>query len=161
MIAQFQKPVVEFNKKTRQLLLSKKINTVLWNTQTQAWNWNDNYTKSSEDTIMSDDGNSRLMIRISKAMPILLRQFIGRRINPILWKDAYDVIDFWFKTTILPMTYTIDAYRIIIDETNNPVEIQRQNRMKVLVQVRYQRALKYVDVYNNAYDIGMPFSDQE
>lgn len=160
-IAQFQKPVVEFNKKTRQLLLSKKINTVLWNTQTQAWNWNDNYTKSSEDTIMSDDGNSRLMIRISKAMPILLRQFIGRRINPILWKDAYDVIDFWFKTTILPMTYTIDAYRIIIDETNNPVEIQRQNRMKVLVQVRYQRALKYVDVYNNAYDIGMPFSDQE
>ena len=70
-IAQYMKPVAEFNKKTRQLLLSKKINTVLWNTQTQAWNWNDNYTKTSEDTIMSDEANSRLMIRISKAMPLL------------------------------------------------------------------------------------------
>ena len=77
-IAQYQKPVVEFNKKTRQLLLSKKINTVKWNTQTQAWNMNDNYTKQSEDNIMSDEGNSRLMIRISKAMPVLLRQFIGQ-----------------------------------------------------------------------------------
>ena len=160
-IAQYQKPCVEFNKKTRQLLLSKKINTVLWNTQTQAWNWNDNFTKQSEDTIMSDEANSRLMIRISKAMPVLLRQFIGRRISAILWKDIRDVIDFWFKTTILPLTYTIDAYRIICDETNNPAEIGRQNRVKVLVQVRYQRALKYIDVYNNAYDLGMPFTDQE
>ena len=39
---------------------------------------NDNYTKQSEDNIMSDEGNSRLMIRISKAMPVLLRQFIGQ-----------------------------------------------------------------------------------
>ena len=151
-IAQYQNPVTEFNKKTRQLLLSKKINTVLWNTQTQAWNWNDNYTKQSEDNIMSDDGNSRLMIRISKAMPILLKQFIGRRIGPVLWKDATDVITFWMNTTILPMEYTIDAFRVTIDETNNPVEIQRRNQMKVLLEVRYMRALKYIDVYNTAYD---------
>lgn len=160
-IAQYQKPVVEFNKKTRQLLLSKRINTVLWNTQTQAWNWNDNYTKSSEDNIMRDDGNSRLGIRISKAMPTLLRQFIGRRINAILWKDAYTVIDYFMKTTILPMQYTIDAYRITIDETNNPVEVQRQNKMKVLVEIRFARALKYVEVYNNFFDVGMEFDGME
>jgi hypothetical protein len=125
----------------------------MWNTQTQAWNWNDNWTKSSEDTIMSDDGNSRLMIRISKAMPVLLRQFIGRRIGPILWQDMTSVIDFWFKNTILPMEYTIDAYQITINETNNPVEIQRRNQVKVLVEVRYQRAAKYIDVYNTALKI--------
>ena len=99
---------------------------------------------------MSDDGNSRLMIRISKAMPVLLRQFIGRRIGPILWQDMTSVIDFWFKNTILPMEYTIDAYQITINETNNPVEIQRRNQVKVLVEVRYQRAAKYIDVYNTA-----------
>ena len=60
------------------------------------------------------------------------------------------VIDFWFKNTILPMEYTIDAYQITINETNNPVEIQRQNRVKVLVEVRYQRAVRYIDVYNTA-----------
>ena len=159
-IAQYQKPVVEFNKKTRQLLLSKKINTVMWNTQTQAWNWNDNWTKSSEDTIMSDDGNSRLAIRIAKAMPVLLRQFIGRRIGPILWQDMTSVIDFWFKNTILPMEYTIDAYQITINETNNPVEIQRRNQVKCLIEIRFQRAAKYIDVYDALYDIGMPFDGQ-
>jgi len=159
-IAQYQKPVVEFNKKTRQLLLSKKINTVMWNTQTQAWNWNDNWTKSSEDTIMSDDGNSRLAIRIAKAMPVLLRQFIGRRIGPVLWQDMTSVIDFWFKNTILPMEYTIDAYQITINETNNPVEIQRRNQVKCLIEIRFQRAAKYIDVYDALYDIGMPFDGQ-
>ena len=110
---------------------------------------------------MRDDGNSRLGIRISKAMPTLLRQFIGRRINAILWKDAYTVIDYFMKTTILPMQYTIDAYRITIDETNNPVEVQRQNKMKVLVEIRFARALKYVEVYNNFFDVGMEFDGLE
>lgn len=82
----------------------------------------------------------------------MLKQFIGRRIGPVLWKDATDVITFWMNTTILPMEYTIDAFRVTIDETNNPVEIQRRNQMKVLLEVRYMRALKYIDVYNTAYD---------
>ena len=59
--------MTEFNKKTRQLLLSKRVNTVLWNYQTNAWNMNDNYTKQSVDNIVSDEGNSRLAIRISKS----------------------------------------------------------------------------------------------
>lgn len=158
-VVQYQKPVVEFNKKIRQLLLSKRINTALWNTSTSAYNWNDNYTKTSEDNIMRDDGNSRLMIRISKAMPILLSQFKGRRINPILWKDAEDVINFWFRSTIIPL-HAIDSFRVTINEENNPVEIQRKGQMRVLVEVRYQRALKYVEVYNQAYDVGIEFSGE-
>lgn len=159
-IAKFQRPVVEFNKSVRQLLLSKQINTVLWDTVTSSYNWNDNYTKSSEDSIMRDDGNSRLNIRISKSIPTLLSRFKGRRINSALWKDASDVLDYWFRNAIIPMSYTIDSYRITINETNNPEEIQQQNKMQVLVEVRYQRALKYVEVYNQAYDTGLDFSGQ-
>lgn len=88
----------------------------------------------------------------------MLRQFIGRRIGPILWQDMTSVIDFWFKNTILPMEYTIDAYQITINETNNPVEIQRQNRVKVLVEVRYQRAVRYIDVYNTALKKSEPIT---
>lgn len=155
-VVQYQKPAVEFNKKTRQLLLSKKINTALWNTQTQAWNMNDNYTKQSEDNIMSDEANSRLMIRISKSIPKLLRQFIGRRIGETLYSDMEGVLDFFFRTNILSMSYTVDAYRITISSINNE-EIARQNKVNVLVEVRYPRSLKYVEVYNEAYDMGMPF----
>ena len=40
---------------------------------------------------------------------------------------------------------------IIIDETNNPVEIQRQNKMVVNILVRYMRTLKYVLVYHDIF----------
>lgn len=157
-VAQYQNPVVEFNKKTRQLLLTKKINTVMWNTQTSAWNMNESQTKQSEDNIMGNDGNARLQIRISKVMPILLRQFIGRKISEILWKDATNVIDAWFRNVLGPLEYGVDGYQITINAENNPIEIQRQNKMRVLVEVKYSRALKYVEVYNDALDMGMDFT---
>lgn len=157
-IVQYQKPLIEFNKKTRQLLLSKRVNTVLWNTQTSAWNMNDNYTKQSVENIMSDDGNSRLAIRISKAMPILLRQFIGRKINAKLWADTKGVIDYWFRSTILPMQYSVSEYLVIVDETNNPEELQRQNKMAVTINVRYANTLKYITVYHNILEVGMDIS---
>lgn len=91
----------------------------------------------------------------------MLKQFIGRRINAVLWKDAYSVVDYWFKSVIMPLTYTIDAYRITVDESNNPVQLQRQGKIHILVEVRYQRALKFVEVFNDAYDLGMEFDSME
>ena len=157
-LVQYARPVCEFNKKARQLLLSRKVNTAFWNTATQAWNMNDNYTKQNENTIMNDEGNSRLMIRISKAMPILLRQFIGKRISEKLCADVVSVIDYWFKTVILPMEYSCDAYQVFCDYDE---ALARQNKIKVVVNVRYQRALKYVEVFNNALDLGMDVTNPE
>ena len=154
---QYQRPTTEFNKKTRQLLLSRKVNTAMWDVALQSWVMNDNYTKQIENTIMNDEGNSRLMIRISKAMPTILRQYIGKRISEKLCKNVEDTIDYFFKTNILSMEYNIDGYRI----TCNYDEIlARQNKIKVHVEVRYQRALKYIDVINDAYDVGAPFEGE-
>lgn len=157
-IMQYQRPAVEFNKKQRQLLLSRKVNTVIWNTNQQAWNNNDNYTKQVENTIMNDEGNSRLMIRISKAVPTLLKQFIGKRISEKLCADVVNVLEYFFKTTILPMEYTVDAYQIFCDYDE---ALARQNKIKVVINVRYQRALKFVTVVNNAFDVGMDISNPD
>lgn len=157
-IVQYQNPMTEFNKKTRQLLLSKKINTVLWNVATQSWNMNDNYTKQTENTIMNDDGNSRLGIRISKAMPTLLRQFIGRKITDILCKDVWEAIERFFKFTILPMVYTVDAYQIFC---NYDEDLARQNKIRVVINVRFSRSLKYINVVDNFFDVGMDISSPE
>lgn len=157
-IVQYQNPMTEFNKKTRQLLLSKKINTVLWNVATQSWNMNDNYTKQTENTIMNDDGNSRLGIRISKSMPTLLRQFIGRKITDRLCKDVWDAIDRFFKFTILPMEYTVDAYQIFC---NYDEDLARQNKIRVVINVRFSRSLKYINVVDNFFDVGMDISSPE
>jgi hypothetical protein len=157
-IVQYQSPLTEFNKKTRQLLLSKKINTVLWNVATQSWNMNDNYTKQTENTIMNDDGNSRLGIRISKSMPTLLRQFIGRKINDKLCRDVWDSIDRFFKLVILPMEYTVDAYQIFCDYDE---DLARQNKIRVVINVRFTRSLKYINVVDNFFDVGMDISSPE
>jgi len=154
---QYQRPVTEFNKKTRQLLLSKKVNTLEWDTAIQAWEMNDNFTKQIENTIMNDEGNSRLMIRISKAMPVILKQFLGKRISEKLCKDIEDTIKRFFKINILSMEYNIDGYQV---DCKYDEVLARQNKVKVHVQVRYQRALKYIDVINDAIEIGMPFEEE-
>lgn len=155
----YQKPMTEFNKKTRQLLLSRRINTMKWDTQISSYIMNDNFTYQTEDTIMSDDGNSRLAIRVSKAMPVLLKQFIGYRINDKTYAQAKAVIEYWFKTTILSMGFSIDDYQVIIDETNNSDEDRRANRMRVQVKIRFFRCLKYIEVYNDLFDAGMSFDE--
>ena len=156
-VVQYQNPVVEYLRRPRQLLLSKRVNTVLWDTQVQAWVMNDAYTKESENNVMNEDGNSRLAIRISKSIPRLLRQFHGRHINDVLYSDIYSVLDYWIKTTILPMTYTINDYRITIQDINTD-EDRQANRVKVLLEVRYNRSLKFIEVYHDIVDIGLPFS---
>ena len=153
-VVQYQRPATEFNKKTRQLLLSKKINTVIWNVATQSWNLNDNYTKQTENTIMNDDGNSRLMIRISKAMPIILKQYIGKRISETLCKNVRKTIEYFMENTIMPMEYNVDGYLVTC---NYDEALARQNKIKVKVEVRYQRALKYIEVYNEALELTMAF----
>lgn len=145
----YQRPVTEFNKKTRQLLLAKRINTPLWNIQTQQWNMNDNVTFQSEDNIMSSEANSRLAIRIAKAMPRLLRQYIGRKISQVTCDEMKSTIDYFFKTVILPMTYTCEAYQIFapFDAT-----LARKNTVHIVVNVRFARDLKYIEIFNCYYD---------
>ena len=157
-ILQYARPVCEFNKKQRQLLLSRKVNTAVWSVSTNSWNANDNYTKQNENTIMNDEGNSRLGIRISKAMPVLLRQFIGKRISEKLCADVVSVIDYWFKTVILPMEYNIDDKMVFCEYDE---ALARQNKIKVVINVRFQRALKFIEIFNNYMDLGMDVTNPE
>ena len=154
-IVNYENPTVEFNKKTRQLLLSKKVNTTLWDNQISRWLFNDNYTKQSFDSIMSDEGNSRLNIRISKAVPTILKPFIGEKITEKLCADVEGALDLFFKSVILPMRCTVDAYQIFCKYDEN---LAAQNKIKVVINVRYQRSLKFVNVVNNSFDVGMDIS---
>jgi hypothetical protein len=157
-LVQYQSPVCEFNKKTRQLLLTKKVNTAVWDIQANSWIMNDNYTKQTENNILSDDGNARLQIRISKSCPVLLKQFIGRKITDKLCNDIREVIDYFFKTVILAYRYSVDDYQIFCDYDE---ALARQNKVNVVINVRYQRSLKYINVLNRAFDVGMDISSAE
>ena len=149
----------EFKKSERQLLLSKKINTISYDNYLGSYYFNDNYTFTDDSYVMSEECNSRLQIRISKAMPILLNQFKGRQNTSKTWKEMREAIKFWFVNTIMNYNYTIAEYRIICDETNNKPETIRQNKVFVTIQVRFNSSIKFITVYNDAYPIGVEFSE--
>lgn len=97
----------EFNRKEREMLLTKRINTIFNDMALDSIYINDCYTAQANKNIMQEENNVRMKIRISRAMPVLLSQFRGRQSNVKTWNDVTEVIDYWFKSTILPMNYTI------------------------------------------------------
>jgi hypothetical protein len=85
-------------------------------------------------------------------MPRLLWQYIGRQISQVTCDEMKSTIDYFFKTVILPMTYTVEGYRIFCPYD---AALARQNKVHVVVNVRFARSLKYVDVWDCLYDTGM------
>jgi hypothetical protein len=50
------------------------------------------------------------------------------------------------------MTYTVEGYRIFCPYD---AALARQNKVHVVVNVRFARSLKYVDIWDCLYDTGM------
>ena len=153
----YQRPVVEFNKRQRQLLLSKKVNTVMWNTNAQIWQMNDNYTKQTENTIMNDEGNVRLGIHIAKVQPLLLAQFIGKKITERLCAEVEAVEEYFLNTQIMSLDPDCrpEAFQVFC---KYDAALARQNKIKVCINVRFARALKFVNVVLQYFDTGMDIS---
>lgn len=103
----------EFKKSERQLLLTKKINTIYHDLYNELYYWNDNVTAQSSKDLMSEECNTRLEIRISKAMPVLLNQFKGYQNSPKTRAMVCDVINYWFKTYLMGLGTTIQDYKVV------------------------------------------------
>lgn len=152
----YMRPMTEFNKRQRQLLLSKKVNTVMWNVNAQLWQMNDNYTMQKENTIMNDEGNVRMGIHIAKVQPILLAQFIGKKITEKLCADVVSVEEFFLNTNIMSLAGNApEAFQVFCDYD---VALARQNKIKVVINIRFARSLKFVNVVNQYFDTGMDIS---
>ncbi len=150
----------EFNKEERQLMLTKKINTIFRDVYLERIYINDNTTAQETQDIMSEECNSRLRIHISKCLPYLLKQFHGRQINQKLFDDVKSVINYWFKTSIINLGVTINDWLVECDETTTTPEDIRANRLNVKVHVRYLNSAKYIEVAHICYPVGIPFGDE-
>ena len=149
----------EFKKSERQLLLTKKINTIYHDLYNELYYWNDNVVNQTEDNVLKEECNVRLEIRISKAMPVLLNQFKGYQNSAKTRAQVCDVINYWFKTTVMGYGSTISEWNCICDDTNNSDADIRANKLNVKVQVRYYNSIKYITVYNVSYPNGVDFGE--
>lgn len=146
----------EFKKSERQLLLTKKINTIYHDLYNELFYWNDNVVNQSEDNILSLDQNVRMEIRISKAMPVLLNQFKGYQNSAKTHAQMEDVINYFFKTTVMSWGSCPADWNCTVEASD---EDMKANRVKVIVRVRYYNSVKYIIVYNQSYDLNTPFEE--
>ena len=143
----------EFTKTERQLLLTKKVNTIFRDMYLDSLYINDNKTRQDEDNVMSEENNVRLQIRISKAMPLILKQFVGRQNNAKTALEAESIINSWFRTTIVPMRYKCSDWKIQVADVTD----FSTNTMTVKIQVKFFNSIKYVEVYNEALPLDLEF----
>jgi hypothetical protein len=143
----------EFTKTERQLLLTKKVNTIFHDLYLDSLYINDNKTKQSIDNVLSEENNVRLQIRISKAMPLILKQFIGRQNNSKTALEAESIINSWFRTTIVPMQYKCSDWKVQVADVTD----FSTNTMTVKIQVKFFNSIKYIEVYNEALPLDLEF----
>lgn len=149
----------EFKKTERQLLLTKKINTVFHDVYNELYYWNDNQVNQSEDNVLKEENNSRLFIRINKALPVLLNQFKGYQNSAKTRASVCDVINYYFNTVIMKYQTTIAEWLVICDDSNNTDEDARANRLNINVKIRFNNSVKYIIVYSDAYPLGLNFEE--
>lgn len=143
----------EFSKTERQLLLTKKVNTIFHDLYLDSIYINDNKTREPEENVLSEENNTRLQIRISKAMPLILKQFIGRQNNVKTALEAESVINAWFRNTIVPMRYKCSDWKVQVAEITD----FSTNTMRVKIQVKFFNSIKFIDVYNEALPLDLEF----
>lgn len=143
----------EFSKTERQLLLAKKVNTIFHDLYLDSLYINDNKTKQGEENVLSEENNVRLQIRISKAMPLILKQFVGRQNNSKTALEAESIINSWFRSTIVPMQYKCSDWKVQVADVTD----FSTNTMTVKVQVKFFNSIKYVEVYNEAIPLDLEF----
>jgi hypothetical protein len=143
----------------REALLNFKcpVNFVKYNQRADVYYFNDNRTHQTAANPAGEEQNRRLINRINKDLKRILEPFKGRLNTVTTRMDVETVIDRYFQQYILPQNYTVDAYDRKCNEENNTPDIITANKLKVWVGVRLNNAIKYIDVLDEVFAIGMEF----
>lgn len=153
-------PVKELLKSERQLLLDlgKRVNWIAYNQRTQTYYLNDNVTHYSKIDIVSEEQNRRLVNKVQKDLIRLLDQFLGKYNTRQTRLDVSDAIETYLRNNIMNKKFPPEEFQIICDESNNPASIIRENKLAVTVRLRLYNAIKYIEVLNEVYPLGVDFT---
>lgn len=156
----FTNPTYELGKIDREKLLNfgSPINFAMYNQRANIYYMNNNLTHQNVQDILSEEQNRRLVNKIQKDLIKLLGQFKGKYNTNSTRENVNSLINYYFNSTIMTQQFSPDAFEIICDESNNPPEIIRANKLAVIVRVRLYNSIKYIEVLNEVYPIGVDFN---
>jgi len=152
---QYSRVAVRYNKTQREALLQNQINTVIDDRGT--FYINNNITAKPIIDILSEEQNRRTVNRISRDMLVILKQFQGYQHTVTTWNKVLDVIGIYMQRFIFNQEFRPEEYIAICDSTNNSTNDITNNILNVTLKVRYRNSVKYIEVLNIAYPIGVSF----
>jgi hypothetical protein len=137
------------------------VNFIKYDQRLDLFYMNNNLTHQSVDDVMSEEHNRRIVNKIKKDLVRLMQQFKGKFNSVSTRGRVVDLITFYFQNNIMNKQFPPDAYNIICDESNNPPEIIRANKLGVTVQARLFNSIKYIDILVDVFPIGLDFSQSQ
>lgn len=157
----YTNPTKLFLKSEREKLLSQEypVNWAVYDQKTLSYYLNDNRTRISDQTsVVCEEQNSRIVWKISKDIDKLLDQFISQYNTKATRARVVDVLTYYFNWSIMNQQFAPDDYEVICDDTINPPEVINANKLAVIVKVRLYKAIKYIEVVNKVYPLGVDFN---
>ena len=132
----------------RELLLSKKINTLY--SYKGFWRFNNNLTTADNATLFKEEHLRRLANAIARNLKVLLKQYVGRENTDRLRKEVVTAIRQMLSTTIDINRYKPDDYIIVCDDSNNT---DYSNYLYVDIAVKMPTSVKYITIVTMAMPI--------
>jgi len=160
-VLDYTNPYYLLGEDERTALLNFKcpVNFVKFDQRSDVYYFNDNRTHQSKLDPVSEEENRRLINRINKDLKRILDPFKGRMNTETTRLDVCTVIDRYFEQFIMNQNYKPDAYARVCDESNNTPDIINANKLKVWVGVRVNNAIKYIDVLDEVFPLGVAFTE--
>jgi len=139
------------------LNLGSPVNYINFNNRTNNYYLNDNWTHQRADDVMSEDQNRRLVNKINRDIKRNMDQFITRQNNAATRSQVVDMVNNYFQTEIMTKNYPPEAYEVICNSKNNGEEVGRAKQLKLKIRCRLYNTIKYIDVLDEIYPIGVEF----
>lgn len=157
----YTNPVTLLKKSEREWLLNgnaRPINWAVYNERTGVYYLNQNYTFQIAENVVQEENVVRQVWKISRDLKRILDQFISYYNTEATRNKVEEVIDEYFTWNIMNQNFAPEAYTRQCDRDNNTDEIIRANKLAVNVRVRYYGSIKFIEVLNYVYPIGIDFN---
>ena len=155
-------PCLILNKTDRNLLLNrvKAVNWITKNPRTLVHYLNQNWSWQQTSNVAEEEQIVRQIWKISRDCEPLLEQFFAKYNTRTTRTTVGDIIDYYFQWNIMNQEFAPQEYRCICDTTNNDDQTIRAHKLRVLLEVRYIGSIKWIEVINRAYPLGVDFNGE-
>lgn len=157
----YMNPTHELKKGEREALLNatKPVNSVKWYPRVRSYAFNNNLVCRTAMDVMSEEMNVRMANKIARGILQIVPDFHGRLNNKQLRKEVVENLNYFMDENIMSQNYRPVEYLVICNDKNNTDAVINANKLAIKVCIRLQGSIKYIDVLDEIYPLGVDFGD--